>query len=259
MSLPRKIGRIAAIPIMLILTSADTHRVCSGEQSPKDNGAVESRGSDWSLQVNPTGKLEFACKGVPVLSNDTVFWGRDFAWAGATMKFEPSGQGQYRMTGDVVALGLKMAGTAHWPATNVFQMDLLLRAEQAKKDIIGGGWQWNFKLKSPVLEGRASAPELLPDRPRLDVERGPGQSITLRFEEQAVGGLLRAREQEHDPDVRRRQDHRARHATVPGDPRAPRRRPAAGLPKRSVIRPQPPASGSPAPWHRTPRPWTSAS
>ena len=205
MSLLRKIGRILAILITLVLTSADTHRVSSGEQSPKAKDAVESRGSDWTLQVNPSGKFEIACKGVPVLSNDIVYWDRNFAWAGGTMKFEPSGRGQYRVTGDVAALKLKMTGTAQSSAPNVFRMDLQLRAEQAKQDIIGGGWQWNFKLDSAALEGRAAGPGIAARRPGLDLARGPGPGDHASLRGAGRQGLLRAREQGHDPDVLRRQ------------------------------------------------------
>ncbi len=186
MSLLRKIGRILAILITLILTSAETRRVSSEEQSPKGTDAVESRGSDWTYQVNPDGKIVIARKGVTVITNDVVYWDRGFTWVGADLKFDPIGQGQYRVIGTVPAFEMKMTGEARSPAPNVFQMDLLLRAEKPKRDVIGGGWQWNFKLKAAALEGRASAPELLPDKQGWTWSVAPGQSITLRFEERAA-------------------------------------------------------------------------
>ena len=144
--------------------------------------ATANRASDWSMEVTPKTTIDILYKGVPVVTTDLVFWGSKFAWANASARCEPAGAGRWKIAGAISGLKTKVSGTMEAPAPNAIQIDLVLDAEQTMPDVVGGGWQWNFKLDSPAFAGRPANPELLPDNGGWTWPVGGGQSITLRFE-----------------------------------------------------------------------------
>src|SRR5262249_51692080 len=135
-----------------------------------------------TMEIRPPGRIEIANKGVKVVTTATYFWGPKWSWGAATLKWEPAGEGRWNLQGQVPPLKLKMTGTAQSTAPNVLQIDLVVRAEHAMPDVIGGGWQWTLKLDSPSIAGRVANPELLPNNEGWTWSVGNGQAITLRFE-----------------------------------------------------------------------------
>ena len=130
----------------------------------------------------PGATIDILHKGAPVVTTNCYFWGKKFAWAGPDLKCKPAGPGRWDVTGTISGLKIKVTGTMQAPAPNVIRMDLTLVAEQTMPDVIGGGWQWNFKLDSTSFSGRAANPVLLPANGGWTWPVGGGQSITLRFD-----------------------------------------------------------------------------
>ncbi len=154
-------------------------------QTPAIGDGTAAAEPEWSMQIEPKkSSFHIFRKGVPIITSGTLFWGENWSWAGGddSFKFQPLGGGKYNVSGGVKNLGLTITGKIEPTAPNVLRMDFVLRADRAFPKVIGGGWQWDLKPKSPVFAEKPADPKLLPDNGGWTWPVGEGQAVTLRIE-----------------------------------------------------------------------------
>ncbi len=144
-------------------------------------------GSDWSMQITPQGRMFLLYKGTIVASTQMHFFGAKFAtYAGSKLDLKPEGNGLWSLSGGVRDFKVTFTGAARTPATNQLELELNLMASDSLPEVVGGGWQWDFKLDSPAFSGRAPDPQLLPENRGWTWPVGPGQAISFRVAEGAA-------------------------------------------------------------------------
>src|SRR5579875_2942602 len=185
MAVRRKTVLILTVCAVMASISIHVQRPSRGGQRPGDR-PEEGRGGDWSLVITPGGMFEISHKGAPIVHTAFHFWGKRWAYAGPSLRCDPDGPRRWHLSGQVPGLKLKLSGWLRSTASNVIQMEMLIRAEQEMSDVIGGGFQWDLNLNSPSLRGRAAGPELLPDNRGWTWRVGEGETIALRFDEPAA-------------------------------------------------------------------------
>lgn len=156
----------------------------SGGSQKAGNAApsAPARGSDFSVQVTPSGLLEVRYRGVPVVTSEVAAWGPKWSWAGPDQKAVTDDEGQVRLAGNANGLNLKWVGELASPAPNVLRLDLLFRAEKAIPEMIGVCSQWKLKTDAPVFGGNRTDPELLPNNGGWRWRAGGGEPITMELE-----------------------------------------------------------------------------
>ena len=174
------LGTMASLPDLGHLGLAQ-HPEPGMEQAAKD--VLATRGSDWTVGVEPDSTLRIYHKGSLVIDMANIYCGPNWKWATPSFKCLTADGKQYSVAGESVLLKLKVSGKIAFTASNVVEMDYQITASEDVPMASGSGWQWNFKLDSPSLGHRLSAPELLPNETGWTLTTAPGQAITLRFRE----------------------------------------------------------------------------
>jgi hypothetical protein len=123
---------------------------------------------------------------LPVLTTAMHFWGRKWKYAMLVMKRVSAEESHHQFAGENRELKFKVTSDVKSAAPNVLRIELMLQAAEDLNDVIGGGWQWQFKLDASSLGGRVAAPELLPGDRGWTWRVGQGQVLTLRFDEPAA-------------------------------------------------------------------------
>ena len=115
----------------------------------------------WQMQVTAQGTVAATCRNAPVVQAGYHFWGAGWKYAGARFSPRPGGSAKAAMTGTVDALGLKIDLAVTSPKPNQLRYAWRIVASRDLDGIVGGGLEFNLKLDSPSLGGRAGAPALL--------------------------------------------------------------------------------------------------
>jgi hypothetical protein len=125
------------------------------------NEAVASPSSFIASVDQQSGLPILARGGAVALSSKFVFWGKNWAWAGLSTKFDVIGPYLYSILGNSPPLDFTLDGRIKKQADRQFVWEFDLNARSGKADVIGGGISFNLNLAG--FGSELGQPELLPD------------------------------------------------------------------------------------------------
>ena len=171
--------------LMFLCGSPDTSTLGEELRAAAHAGAA-TEGTDWTLRIEPNATFRIHHKGVAVIELENCYWGGNWQFASPSFQVKHGPDGQPIIVGAVPGLKLKVAAAINFPSANKLEMDFEFHASENLTGVIGGGWHWKFKLDSPSFGGRLPDPVLLPGQRGWTWQTGPGQAVTLRFEDRAA-------------------------------------------------------------------------
>ena len=155
----------------------------AAQVTPRGQATVATEGADWSVSIEPSSTVRIYHKGSAVVDLNNVYWGSKWQWTNANFKRAPRNGQDYGLVGEVPVLKLKATGRISFPSPSTVEIVYQFTASADIPDVIGGGLVSKFKLDAPSVAGRLPDPELLADHAGWTWQTGPGQAITLRFDD----------------------------------------------------------------------------
>ena len=165
----RLLRRLHCVGLSVVLLMAAAPATFAWELTSRDEGAAALRISHQTAEV---------------ATANYVFWGPNFAWAGARLQFgdrRPDGAQRFHLA--VEKLGISADGTIAAAKPNEIVWTYDFNVEKALSGISGGGLDFKLDLTADTLQGFKSDPQLLPDNTGWRWEAAKGQFLTVAFSE----------------------------------------------------------------------------
>jgi hypothetical protein len=145
--------------------------------------------ADWTVTIRPDATILIQHRGAPVVKEVHVTWAEKKPqakmndWVPTKFRTESVRDGQGTLSGEIPRLDLKARGRFRRVADNELRVDYEFQADKRHAPIKGAVLDWKFELKSPSFDGPVSDPVLLENNLGWTWTVGPGQAVTVRFDE----------------------------------------------------------------------------
>ena len=117
----------------------------------------------WNASLNDSNGLPaITMGGGNALTSSFLFWGKDWSYAYFDPKFKVEAPGQYALHGTNQDLGFSLDAKVSKVSDHQITWDILLNARTDRKNVIGGGIEFNLDLDNHRKE--LGDPQILPDK-----------------------------------------------------------------------------------------------